>query len=30
MSAAAVMDFDLPDLMVRELLGKIGPDTPLA
>ena len=30
MSAAAVMDFELPDLMVRELLGKIAQDSPLA
>lgn len=30
MSAAAVMDFELPDPMVRELLGKIAQDTPLA
>ena len=30
MSAAAVMDFELPDPMVRELLGKIEQDSPLA
>jgi hypothetical protein len=30
MSTAAVMDFELPDPMVRELLGKIAQDSPLA
>jgi hypothetical protein len=30
MSAAAVMDFELPDPLVRELLGKITQDSPLA
>lgn len=30
MSTAAVMDFELPDPIVRELLGKIAQDTPLA
>ena len=30
MSTAAVMDFELPDPLVRELLGKIAQDSPLA
>ena len=30
MSTAAVMDFELPDPMVRELLGKVAQDSPLA